>query len=403
MGKLTYAALKGLLRRTGRHSDGDGLYFRVVRNDKAYWAYRYRAGGRDREISIGRFPEISLLDARAKHAALRKTVVADKADPLAAKRANSARAEVAIPTFGEAADAYIKAHGGQWRSHVHLDQWIKTLTRDCAPIRSMPVDQVNTAAVLKVLTPMWTRTPETASRLRGRIEAVLAAAQVEGHIEESRPNPARWRGWLDKKLPNPMKLGDRHHHDAMPYADIPAFMARIKDWPALGFVILTAVRSAEALGATFDEVDLDTAVWTVPGNRCKTGENHRVPLSAPALAIVRGQLQTRGDNPFIFPGPVHGRPLDKNALGKIMRQAGAGDHTVHGFRSAFRMWCTEVARAEYEVAEAALSHVVGNKTAVAYDRGDRLELRRDLMDKWARYLSGESSHVVVAIGKRRRR
>jgi hypothetical protein len=247
MGKLTKDDLVKLIDRRGRHGDGGGLYFRAIGERKAYWVYRYRAARKEREMSIGPYPEVSLVDARAKHAALRKIVVSDKGDPLAHKRAAKASATSAAnaaakPTFGECADAHVAAHEASWRSPKSAQAWSMTLTTYCAAIRATPVDKVDTEAVLSVLTPLWTRAPETASRLRARIEAVLASAQVDGHIHPDRTNPARWKGWLDRKLPNPKKIGkidpttgvrstERGHHAAMPYDQVPAFMARLHETP----------------------------------------------------------------------------------------------------------------------------------------------------------------------------
>jgi hypothetical protein len=200
MGKLTNAALKTLIERPGRHGDGQGLFFRTLGQGRAYWVYRYRSGGKEREYSIGPHPEVSLIKARAKHAELRKRVVVDKADPLADKRA--AKEKVALakgkPSFGAVADGYVTAHEASWKNPKHCKQWRTTLTKYCADIRDMPVDEVGTEAVLAVLMPLWTRAPETASRLRGRIEAVLNAARALGHIDENRANPARWKGHLDQ-------------------------------------------------------------------------------------------------------------------------------------------------------------------------------------------------------------
>ncbi len=230
--KLTNAGLKKLLVKPGRHGDGAGLFFRTLGGDKAYWVYRYRAGGREREFSIGPYPEVSLTEARAKHMELRKRVVVDKADPLAERRAArqaAARPPTGKPSFGEIADAHVDSKGGQWKNPKHRAQWAMTLTKHCAPIRDTPVDQIDTQGVLRVLAPLWSETPETASRLRGRLEAVLNRARALGLIDENRANPARWKGHLDQLLPNPKKVGQRRgHHAAMPYSDVPAFMATLK-------------------------------------------------------------------------------------------------------------------------------------------------------------------------------
>jgi hypothetical protein len=221
MPKLTQAALRRLIKKTGRHSDGGGLYFRVIGGAKAYFVHRYRVGGRERETSLGPFPELTLAEAREKHAALRKSVVVDRADPLAEKRgAKLVQGATVVPTFGDMADAYVETHEATWRNAKHRYQWRQTLTDYCGPIRGLPVDQIAIADVLAVLKPLWSRAPETASRLRGRIQTVLEAAQALGHIAEDKANPARWKGHLDKLLPKPAKLS-RGHQKAVPYGDVP--------------------------------------------------------------------------------------------------------------------------------------------------------------------------------------
>ena len=221
--------------------------------------------------------------------------------------------------------------------------------------------------------------PETASRLRGRIEAVITAAQVDGWIPEDKPNPARWKNWLSRKLPPPKKLGSRGHHAAMPYDQLPAFMARLAETPgvasrALMFTILTCARTSEALNAAWDEIDFGKATWSIPKERMKMGEPHRVPLSAPALAILRALDLARGKNPFVFPGrPM--RALSNMSMAMLLRRMKC-EVTVHGFRSSFRNWATEIDKTEYATAERCLAHAVGSDAALAYDRSDRLELRR---------------------------
>jgi Arm DNA-binding domain len=220
MAKLTLAALRRLIKKTGRHSDGGDLYFRVIGEGKAYFVYRYRVGGKERETSLGPFPELTLAEAREKHAELRKSVVVDKADPIADKRAAKTVPPSAAPTFGAMADQYIETHEATWRNAKHRYQWRQTLTDYCGPIRGLPVDQIATADVLAVLTPLWSRAPETASRLRGRIQTVLEAAQALGHIAEDKACPARWRGHLDHLLPRPPKLS-RGHQKALPTPTCP--------------------------------------------------------------------------------------------------------------------------------------------------------------------------------------
>jgi integrase len=270
----------------------------------------------------------------------------------------------------------------------------------------MAVDEVDTKAVLAVLKPIWSKTPETASRLRGRIEMVLNAARARGLIDENRANPARWKGHLDQLLSNPKKTGSpRGHHAAMPYGEVPAFMATLRDAvgagaKALAFAILTAARSGEVLGATWDEIDLNAALWTVPEERMKGGRNHRAPLSGPAVAILKRQLEARGKNSHIFPGVRPSRPLGSMALKQAMAKLGAGQYTVHGFRSAFRDWAGDETQFPREVAEAALAHAVGDETERAYRRGDALAKRRELMTAWAEYLEGPETAKVVSLGSR---
>jgi integrase len=413
MGKLTNAALKPLIDKPGRHGDGGGLFFRTLGQGRAYWVFRYRVGGKEREFSIGPYPEIDLARARVEHAKLRKRVVADKIDPLAEKRAlkeAQAIAKRGKPTFGEIADGYVEAKGGQWRNAKHRGQWISTLSDQYlrGGFRDMPVDEIDTKAVLAVLEPLWRKTPETASRLRGRIEAVLDAARVLGHIDENRSNPARWKGHLQKLLSNPKKTnGGRSHHAAMPYLDLPAFMAKLAESPdtaaqALVFTILTAARRGEALGMKWDEIDLNNAVWTVPGSRMKAGKPHRVPLSAPAVAMLKRQFAERGRNPFVFPGERPLKPLSPHMPAIVMGRLGAGSVTIHGFRSAFRDWAGDETNFPREVVEAALAHAVGDETEQAYRRGDALQKRRELMEAWAAFLAGGAEANVVPITSGRR-
>ena len=405
MGRMTAREVESFAKTRGRYGDGDGMYLRVLDpGRRIYWVYRYRLAGKEREISIGPYPEVSLADARAKHAALRKIVVSDKRDPLADKRAAKASASnasaAAKPTFGECADHHIAAHAASWRNPKNEQQWRMTLTTYCAPIRSTPVDKVDTEAVLSVLKPLWMRAPETASRLRGRIEAVLASAQVDGHIHQDRTNPARWRGWLDRKLPNPKKVGERGHYTALPYADLPEFMARLGREPgtvakALAFIILTAARSGEALGMTWDEVDLATATWTVPKERMKAGKAHVVPLSDQALAILRGQHQTRGKNPHVFPSHLPRQALWSASLSLVLRRLGT-NATTHGMRSSFRDWAADTG-VEFSAAEACLAHTVGSAVTRAYLRSSMLERRRPIMNAWAQFLAGEADAEVIPI------
>ena len=267
-----------------------------------------------------------------------------------------------------------------------------------APLRNLRLDEIGTEDVLGVLTPIWLTKSETASRLRGRIERVLDAARAKG--PRSGENPARWRGHLDALLPKRQKL-TRGHHAAMPYEDVPAFVARLRGSDsvsilALEFLILTAARSGEVLGARWDEIDHEGKLWIVPAARIKGAREHRVPLTKRALAILKTIEKVRtGD--YVFPGQKRGEPLSEMALAMAMRRLKTSDFTVHGFRSAFRDWAGEETVFPREVAEAALAHVVGDATERAYRRGDALEKRRKLMDAWASYIEAKPAANVVRL------
>lgn len=383
MPSFTPPVLKGLLKKPGRHPDGQakGLYFRVVGDGKAYWVYRFRISGIEREMSLGPYPELKLDEARAKHAELRAMVL-NKIDPLAGRRgAKPVATSSTKPTFGEMADKYVATHEGGWRNSKHRWQWTQTLTQYCGPICHKAVDEIGTDDILAVLTPLWSSRSVTASRLRGRIERVLNAARALGHIDRERANPARWKGHLDELLAKPQKL-TRGHHKAMTYADTPAFVASLRAMNstaalALEFLILTATRSGETLGARWDEIDLRSAVWTVPKERTKTNEAFSIPLSDQALVIIQKLEAGRGKNPHVFPGRPQ-RPLSNMALAMLLRRLEI-DVTAHGFRTSFRTWCSEVAHVEFELAELCLSHRIGSAVSRAYNRTTMTERRRPIM------------------------
>ena len=303
------------------------------------------------------------------------------------------------------ADAYVAAHEGTWRNGKHRWQWVSTLSKHCAPIRPLPVDRVDTKAVLAVLSPIWTQTPETASRLRGRIEKVLASAQVAGHIDPDKPNPARWRGWLDHMLGNPKKLGERGHHSAMDWRDVPAFMAKLavidtSAAAALEFLILTASRTSEVIAMPWSEVgDLDAPrpAWVVPKERMKMRRDHSIPLSDRAVEILRQQLARRstssfGEHPFVFEGDRPRQGLSSMSLLMLLRRM-KFDVTGHGFRSSFRSWCGDKAVA-FEVAESALAHT-SSSVVEAYMRSNMLERRRPVMQAWADHVMGKTQPAEV--------
>ncbi len=344
----------------------------------------WKRGGRRREMGLGPARDVTLSEARGAAAEARKKLRAG-IDPIEEKR------RPAGLTFGQTADAYVDSVQAGWRNEKHRWQWRETLTSFCAPIRDVPVEAVETSHVLQVLQPIWRTKSETASRLRGRIEKVLDFARAQGM--RSGPNPAMWRGHLSAILPKPEKLS-RGHHPAMPFADVPAFVARLRERQAMAalaleFTILTAARTGETLGATWAEIDLQTAVWTIPGRRMKAGIEHRVPLCGRALNLLETCADSRtGD--IVFPGQRHGRPLSNMSMEMLLRRMGEQKVTTHGFRSSFRDWAGERTDYSREIAEAALAHQIGNETERAYRRGDALEKRRALMSAWDRFLINQA-------------
>jgi integrase len=377
------------ITKHGRHADGGGLYLSISSNGGRRWVFLYRWHGKLTEIGFGSARDVPL--ARARELARQaRSMLAEKINPKGARKPTDSA------TFGECADRLIGAMRPSWRNSKHAAQWEMTLQVYAAPIRRLPVDQVTTDDVLSVLNRLWNDKPETASRLRGRIERVLDAAKAQGL--RSGENPARWRGHLDQLLPKRQRL-TRGHHAAMPYANVPAFIKDLLSRQgaatrALEFTILTAARSGEVLGARWSEFDLDRATWTVPGDRMKAGREHRVPLSRRVLKIVRMMQETRSGQ-FVFPGEKVGRPLSVMALEMVLRRMKIKNATVHGFRSSFRDWAAECTNFPNEVCEAALAHVIENKSEAAYRRGDLFEKRRKLMDAWALFCAFPTEGKVV--------
>ena len=399
MTKLTPQGLRTLLKKPGRHADGQGLFFRTLGENRAYFVYRFRLNRVEHEMSVGPYPELGLGEARRKHAELRAQVL-NGINPMAKRNGKSAAATPSMkPTFGLMADDFVATHEGGWRNPKHRWQWTQTLTSYCAPIRDMPVDQIGTDDVLAVLKPLWTRAPVTGSRLRGRVEKIIDAARALGHIHRDRANPARWKGHLELLLPKPKKLA-RGHHKALAYADTPAFVQRLRSVQAgnaaalaLEFLILTATRTGETLNATWDEIDFDAATWTVPKERMKINAIFDVPLSDRALDILRALDANRGKNPFVFAGRPQ-RPLSNMALAMLLRRMGV-DFTVHGFRTSWRTWASDIAHVEFEVAEACLSHRVGSDVSRAYNRTSMLERRRPIMQAWSDHVTSKTSANVL--------
>jgi integrase len=386
LGKLT--ARKVETAKPGKYGDGGGLQLAVASTGAKKWVLRFLWQARAREMGLGSYPEVGLAEAREKALAGRR-LARSAVDPIAERKQDRR-----VPTFGELAEEVVAEQCKGFRNEKHKAQWAMTLREYAAPLRAKPVDGIMTEDVLAVLKPLWTEKPETASRLRGRIERVLNAAKAKGY--RSGENPAAWRGHLENLLPKQSKLS-RGHHAAMPYVDVPAFVAELRKREAvaalaLEFAILTAARSGEVLGARWSEVDLDAKVWAVPAKRMKAGREHRVPLSDPALAILEKLGATRMSE-FIFPGQRAGRPLSVMALEMVLRRMLRKDAegvTVHGFRSAFRDWSGNETHFPRELAEHALAHVIGDKAEQAYRRSDALEKRRALMNEWAAYCAPSS-------------
>jgi integrase len=393
--RLTALKVAKLTKR-GRHADGGGLYLSVSPNGGRRWTFLYRWHGKPTEIGFGsaRDGHVTLKEAR-KLAGEARAMIRSGINPKAARRPTVGA------TFGECADRLIDAMRPSWRSEKHAAQWKMTLRDYAAPLRKMPVDKIDTADVLSVLKLIWNEKPETASRVRGRIEHVLDAAKAQGL--RSGENPARWRGHLNQLLPKRQRL-TRGHHAAMPWSDVPAFMTDLKALDtvaarALEFTILTAARSGEVLGARWDEVDLERGVWTVPPHRMKGGREHKVPLSARALEILREmrELQDFRIGCHVFPGQQANRPMSSVAMEKVLRRMKIENATVHGFRSAFRDWAAETTSYPNHVVEMALAHAIGDAVEAAYRRGVLFQKRGSLMTAWAGYCGGQHANNVVPL------
>ena len=384
--------------KPGRHADGGGLHLLVKDSGARSWVYRFMLRGKSRDIGLGAAAgpgAISLSSARDVADALRLRVKAGidpleerqrmLADALAAAQA----AEIAGISFKAVAEAYVAANEGSWRNAKHRQQWHNTLATYVYPeIGELPVADVGTPHVLKILEPIWQAKPETASRVRGRLETVLDAAKARGY--RAGENPARWRGHIAQILPARARL-TRGHHKALPYEAVPAFVQALREREAvaalaLEFAVLTATRTSEVLGATWGEVDLEKAIWTIPPARMKASKEHRVPLSPRAVEIL--EFLKPLNKTWVFPAAKGGK-LSGMAMTMVLRRMKV-DATVHGFRSAFRDWAAECTGYAHEVCEMALAHVIGNKAEAAYRRGDLFEKRRRLMTDWAAYCASKN-------------
>ena len=411
----------GKLARTG---DGGGLWLDVRGAGRAVWVFRYSRQGKAREAGLGAFGDVSLSEARDKASAHRK-LLAEGLDPLAhqaseekARLEEERQNQLAIDrckyTFQFVAEERIVAKEAEYKNAKHRQQWRSSLATYAYPLLgSKPVDEINQQDVLAVLRPIWLEKPETAARLRQRIEVVLSYAAASGW--RSTPNPALWRGSLSHLLASTKKIKQVKHHPALTWADLPQFMSSLKEVQGMGalalhFAILTAARSGEVRMATWGEVDLDARTWTIPAHRMKGGLEHRVPLNKQAMDVLKAARPFRmatDRNALVFPSDKTGRPLsDMTLLAAIKRLNAAGDHkwvdnagrevVPHGFRSTFRDWCSDTRSDPSEVFEKALAHKIPNATEAAYRRGDLFVRRVPLMDAWGEFTTdGYSSNVMV--------
>lgn len=386
------------LKEPGYYADGGNLYLQVAPGGSKSWIFRFTQEGKTREMGLGSVSTFSLAEARERAAEQRK-LLADGKNPLAVKKQRVLErrlAEANIITFDQAAEKYIEAHEPSWKNAKHVAQWRTTLKVYASPVvGDLPVSQIDTALVLRILKPIWNDKTETATRLRGRIEHILDWARVQGY--RSGENPAAWRGHLDKLLPAPRKVADAGHHAALPWKEIGSFMVELRKAPGLAallveLIILTATRTSEALLAQWSEFDLQEKLWTIPEDRMKNGKAHTVPLSDAVLSLlkrIKAETLTR-DGDYLFPGNK-GKPLSNMAGLALLKRMGRHDITVHGFRSTFRDWCAEATDYPNHVAEMALAHGIDDKTEAAYRRGELLEKRRALMRDWAAYCNTVSA------------
>jgi integrase len=391
IGRLTALKIQKA-KQPGMHCDGGGLYLRVTADRTKNWVFRFMLNGRPRWMGMGPLHTIGLADARARASDCRRQRY-DGIDPIDARRAQRQQARLDAAktiTFRECAEKYITAHKPGWRNEKHAAQWEATLATYAEPvIGKLSVQAIDTTLVLKVIEPLWARKPETAGRLRGRIESILNWAKVRGY--RAGENPARWRGHLDKLLPARAKVRKVKHHAALPYPQIGAFMVELRARDgvaarALEFAIMTATRTGEVIGATWSEIDTGARLWVIPADRMKGGREHRVPLSAAALVVLDRMREIReGDH--IFPSVGRRRPLSNMALLETLRRMGRGDLTTHGFRSTFRDWAAERTSFPNEVIEMALAHAISDAVEAAYRRGDLFDKRRRLMDAWSEFLA----------------
>jgi len=395
---LLSAAKVKALKAPGDYLDGRGLYLQVRSGSSKSWLLKYSIEKRAREMGLGSAFDFTLAEAREMRDLFRK-LAKQGIDPIEHRRAEKAAKALDRAkslTFKEACARYIAANRSGWKNVKHAGQWEATLKTYAYPkIGALPVQAIDTALVMAVLDPIWSTKPETASRVRGRIESVISAAKARGEFKGE--NPATWKGHLDKLLPKTSKVRKVENHAALPYADLPAFIMDLRKREgiaaaAMEFLILTAARTGEVLGTTWDEFDLRKSVWTIPGERMKNGKEHQVPLSSPAIAVLE-RMSKIANGEHVFFGQSSGRPLSNMALLVLLRRMKRTDITSHGFRSTFRDWAAERGYQD-PVAEAALAHSVPDAVVAAYKRTNFFELRKKMMDDWAAFAMSDPAKVA---------
>lgn len=405
-------------KRVGKHSDGGGLWLFITKDGSKRWVFAYERSKKRREMGLGPASDVGLGKARDLASTARE-LLAQGIDPIEARRLAEAEAEEAARQaerdrvgpvlFGAFADDYIDTHEEGWKNPKHRQQWRNTIKTHAAALLEMPAQDIFVDDVVAVLKPIWRTVPETASRLRGRIENILDAAKASKHILGPWENPARWRGNLSHLLPKRRTKKQVRHHPAMPFEELPAFWKRLRTRPALAaraleLTILCATRTNETLRMRWSEVDLDAGVWTVPADRMKMEVEHRIPLCNAAVTLLRDIARGSNCDPgdFVFKGGKAGKPLSQMAMTMVLRRMKLGHFTVHGMRSAFRDYMGEMTDHAESVVEQALAHQVGDETSRAYRRGDAFLKRRVLMNDWEAYLLGSRKRPtrVTKIAKR---
>jgi len=364
----------------GRYADGNGLYLVVEPSGAKRWLLRIVVQGRRRDIGLGGLSLVSLAEAREKALVYRK-LAREGGDPLAERQ----KVEIVIPTFAEAAEAVHAEHKASWKNEKHSGQWISTLTTYALPlIGEKKIDQINTPDILKVLSPIWLTKPETARRVRQRLGTVFDWAKAAGHRTGENPIEGVAKGL-------PKQPEKKNHHEALPYADVPAFIAELRGLEsdeivrlAFEFLILTASRTGEVVGSRWSEIDEAQKLWIIPADRMKAGREHRVPLVTRALELLKQTKLLSAESDYVFPGRNYDKPISNMAFLMLIRRL-KRTTTAHGFRSSFRDWASEATNFPREVAEQALAHAVENKVEAAYRRGDLLEKRREMMIVWAAF------------------